>query len=120
MKARFNFWDIERPRNVTRREFNQHQLLVMGSLVTSFLSVSTAIMALMGRGDRLRDLATIPVMTIAEAAQYGREQAAGSKTDAVKLEGFLQAAEPLMGIAAYFLNRAQAAKWREFVIRSNQ
>ncbi|MBE9029076.1 hypothetical protein IQ266_04785 [filamentous cyanobacterium LEGE 11480] len=95
MKARYNFWNIERPRNVSRRDYNHYQLLIMGTVATSFFSIGTAILAITGSANRLRGTEDLPVMSIAAAAQYAQSQAAGTRTDAVKLQGFLQATSPV-------------------------
>ncbi|NJN49318.1 MAG: hypothetical protein HC805_05490 [Alkalinema sp. RL_2_19] len=95
MKARYNFWNIDRPRNVSRRDYNHYQRLMMGTIVTSFFSFGAAILAITGAASQLQGTDDLPVMSIAEAIKYGQEQAAGSRTDAVKLQGFLQATAPV-------------------------
>ena len=90
MKARYNFWsDI--PRNVTRREYEKYQLIVMGTIATSAITAITGFLALFGFNERLRGTNNIPSMTVAEASNYQR----GETTELVKLQGFLVAEDKL-------------------------
>ena len=90
MKARYNFWS-EIPRNVTRREYDKYQLIVMGTIATTAFSVITGFIAISGFNNRFRGTEDIPIMTVAEAVNYQNEQ----KTDVVKLQGFLVAEDKL-------------------------
>ena len=84
MKARYNFWsDI--PRNVTRREYNRYQLMVMGTIATITISAMTAFLAISGFNERLRGTDNIPDMSVTEASNYAGKQ----QTGVVKLQGFL-------------------------------
>lgn len=95
MKARYNFWDIERPRNVSRREYQHYQLLIMGTIATTFFSIGGAALAITGASNRLQGTENLPLMSIAQAAQYGAGKPVGTRSDAVKMQGFLQAAQPV-------------------------
>lgn len=90
MKARYNFWS-DRPRNVTRREYDHYQMIVMGIVFTGAISVITAFLAVSGFNERLGGTENIPNMSVAEALAYDQQQ----PTDLVKLQGFLVANEQL-------------------------
>lgn len=92
MKARYNFWS-DRPRNVSRREFDRYQLIIMGMVATTFLSALTAFLGISGIHQRLRGTEELPSLSVAEVMDNG--SAAPQQTDFVKVQGFLVADAPL-------------------------
>lgn len=94
MKARYNFWS-DRPRNVSRREYNHYQLMIMATIATSFFSLGTGILAVTGSANRLRGTEDIPVMSLAEVMQSAADTPVGTRGAVVKMQGFLQAETPV-------------------------
>ncbi|MDA0267355.1 MAG: hypothetical protein O2890_15730 [Cyanobacteria bacterium] len=83
-------WFVDRPRNVSRPEYDRYQLLLfsaagLGALTFGLLFGSISGLTL----STSRDLAEIDGMTVEEALAYD-----GNSRDLVKIEGFLLAENP--------------------------
>ncbi|AFY38454.1 hypothetical protein Lepto7376_2159 [[Leptolyngbya] sp. PCC 7376] len=81
-RMRFQWWrDI--PRNVSRREYEQYQLMCFGAIATGMFSIGSLMMAVTGLTlQTSKELAEIPAMTVAEAV-------AAPDQDLVKISGYL-------------------------------
>lgn len=83
-RMRYRWW-TDVPRNVSRQEYSRLQLFNMGAILTGFLAVGSALLALTGGSlQESKELAQLEAMSIAEAANYQ-----GDSVELVKLEGFL-------------------------------
>lgn len=95
MKARYNWWN-DRPRNVTHKEYQQYQFLMMGMVATLFFGLASGAMFVMRVLDFLQPKAPVPSLTVQEAARYGQDGTA-QRMDLVQLEGYVvaDASEPM-------------------------
>ncbi len=89
MKARYNWW-TDRPRNVTHKEYQQYQFLMMGLFVTVFFGMASGASFVTRVLDFLQPKEPVPGLTVQEAASYGQDGAA-QRMDIVQLEGYLVA-----------------------------
>ncbi len=89
MKARYSWW-TDRPRNVTHKEYQQYQFLMMGLFATVFFGMASGASFVMRVLDFLQPKEPVPGMTVQEAASYGQDGAA-QRMDIVQLEGYLVA-----------------------------
>ena len=86
-RMKFQWWrDI--PRNVSRQEYDRHQLVIFGSVASGFFALGSLMMAVTGVTLKTaNELAEIPPMTVAEAAT------ATTDYELVKISGYLVGAE---------------------------
>ena len=84
-------WFTDRPRNVSRRDYNRYQWRLFGAISTGMMALMMAIAA--GFGLTLqtsRQLAGVEAMTVAAAMDYD-----GDRLPARKIEGFLVTDQPI-------------------------
>lgn len=84
-------WLVDRPRNVSRQDYERYQLLSFGAVGLGFLALGLLISSISGLTlSTTRELADIDSMTVEEALVYE-----GDSRDLVKIEGFLVAENPV-------------------------
>ena len=87
---RYSFW-TDRPRNVSRRDYERYQAFQFGAIATGGMAALSFVVAVLGLTlQTSQQLAELPALTVAEAS----DRRSGS-SDAVKIEGFLVADTPL-------------------------
>lgn len=90
MKMRRSFW-TNRPRHVSKREYNRYSFMVFGTVVTGGLGAMFLISSVLGITTWQADkLAKLPEMSISEALKYK-----GEPTPPFKISGFLLASDPI-------------------------
>ena len=82
-RIKFQWWrDI--PRNVSRHEYERHQLIIFGAVASGFFAFGSLAMAVTGVTMKTsEELAELPAMTVAEAAN------SNANYDLVKISGYL-------------------------------
>ncbi|OKH19580.1 hypothetical protein [[Limnothrix rosea] IAM M-220] len=77
-------WLLDRPRHVTRQEYDRYQLLFFGAIASGVMAAGLLLMAVTGATTKTSsELADIPEMTVAEAASATTDQ------ELVKISGYL-------------------------------
>jgi hypothetical protein len=83
-------WFVDRPRNVSRQDYDRYQLVLFGAVGLGVLTLGFLFSSIGGLTlSTSRDLAEIDGMTVEEALAYD-----GDSPDLVKVEGFLLAENP--------------------------
>ncbi|ABW25677.1 hypothetical protein AM1_0628 [Acaryochloris marina MBIC11017] len=90
MKMRRSFW-TDRPRHVSKQEYNRYSFMVFGTVVTGGLGAMLLISSVLGMTTwQGNELAELPEMSISEALNHK-----GKGASPFKISGYLLASDPI-------------------------